>query len=656
MRWVGRAGGMWLLVAVWTAGCATEPEPTPAPSPAQRESPAEAPPELPPIAAAPVKGPPLAAIAQRVAAHAKKAAAGERKVLSRLLGVDKAPETVLKGLYKARKLLHYGRDGRLSQGGHDVLALLADLSRHGVDRRPYNLAKLDAATAAVVAAFAAEKAAIVKLGPDLDGARVASKVADWARGGAAGEAVLAAAGGDKLSGAARKALSDGLDRVLAATDATRAAIWAADVAISRAAVRYVVDFTLARPAHPFDYTSPNTVRKLAESEAEALSARFAGKTDKIAAVLRAAWPQHPQYKKLLRAVDRYQKLVDDGGWDELPALPRKKLEKGAKGPWIVALRKRLAAEGYKVELEGERYDSALVDEVVRFQDRHQLADDGSIGRGTLRELNVSAEQRVRQLKLALTRWRSALARDAEGYFVHVNIAAQRVKIWDKGKVLREHRVIVGKDNDDIDYDKRIKGKINRTKMFKAKMKRITLAPRWYPTPRVVDLELGPALAKNPGYFEKHGYVSEMQADGTERVYQRSGPSNLLGVVKFQFPNKHAIYMHDTPGKGIFRRARRAYSHGCIRLHHPKKLAYLLLKRDRGWKKKKIDKIIEEREEKIVGLRTHIWVYIDYISASVEKNDVVYFWSDIYAYDQAYFTGQLPVEETEEYKAASLRGL
>ena len=88
---------------------------------------------------------------------------------------------------------------------------------------------------------------------------------------------------------------------------------------------------------------------------------------------------------------------------------------------------------------------------------------------------MSAKRRLRQLRLALTRWRSALARDAEGYFVHVNIAAQRMQLWNDGKPKRTHRVIVGKDNDDIDYSKRIKGKINRTKMFKAEMKRVTRA-------------------------------------------------------------------------------------------------------------------------------------------------------------------------------------
>ena len=119
-------------------------------------------------------------------------------------------------------------------------------------------------------------------------------------------------------------------------------------------------------------------------------------------------------------------------------------------------------------------------------------------------------------------------------------------------------------------------------------------------------------------------------------------------------------MHDTPSRALFGRSRRAYSHGCIRLHKPKLLAYEFLGRDRNMKKKEIDKIIKERDEKIIMLKKHFWVYIDYISASAEERDdgqvVARFWSDIYGYDKAYFTGALPVVETEKYKTASLKGL
>ena len=397
---------------------------------------------------------------------------------------------------------------------------------------------------------------------------------------------------------------------------------------------------------------------MAEAKADEIGERLKDSRGHTARTLRGLWPTHPQYGELLRAVTRYDALVTSGGWKKMPRMPGKKVVRGARGAFVVALRERLAAEGYAVKGEGDLLDEELEKLVVEFQERHHLDSDGVIGKGMVAELDVPVEQRARQLRLGLQRLRASNARDPKGsLFVYVNIAAQRMFLYENGKVIRSHRVIVGKDNDDIDYSIQVKGKINRTKMFTATMTKVTLAPRWYPTPRVIDLELGPALAKDPDYYEKHGYVSEMKPDGSEQVYQASGTSNLLGVVKFQFPNKHSIYMHDTPSKAIFKRARRAYSHGCIRLENPRQLAYFILGREkRGFTRKKINEIIGEKEEKLVVLKNKIPVHIDYVSARVDDKGHVFFESDIYAYDLAYFSGQLPVEDTEEYKPASLEGI
>ena len=136
---------------------------------------------------------------------------------------------------------------------------------------------------------------------------------------------------------------------------------------------------------------------------------------------------------------------------------------------------------------------------------------------------------------------------------------------------QEHRVVVGNNEIDVDQSTHQKGKINRTKMFSHKMVRVILAPRWYPTPRVVELELQKHLATEPDYLEKHGYVREAQADGSEVYYQKSGAENLLGEVKFQGPNKYNIYLHDTNARALFTRARRAFSHGSVRVQDPRQL-------------------------------------------------------------------------------------
>lgn len=650
---LGRRTGVAALAASLLFGC--EPSAPPQEAPEAEAPRAEAPAAKP--APAPIDAPSVAELASRIKEQAEHfhAASGKRREAA-LAKVDEG-SAVVRALYAPGKLLFYRGDGNLNDDGAAVTKLLAQLERHGVARRAYHFDRVDGATQGVVAAFAAERDALVAAAATPRAAKVAAEAARWARSGKGSELDLVRSGAGDLGPAERKRLGDQLEKLLAAAQATRPALWKADTEIARCVVRYFVDFLFARPAHPHETTSPATIRKLADKHEEALRERLAGKQGAIAAAMEAAWPTHPQYRPLLGAVDRYLALEKAGGWEKLPKAPGKTVAKGARGSFVAALRTRLQKEGYDVGAGPvDAFDADLEAAVERFQRRHQLKDDGEVSRSTIRELDVTVGARLRQLRLALERLREANGRDPEAFFVWVNVAGQYVQVWDGGKVIREHRVIVGKDNEDIDYEARIKGRINRTKLFSAKMSKVTLAPRWYPTPRVVDLELGPALAKDPDYFEKHGYVSEMNADGSERVYQKSGPTNLLGVVKFQFPNRHAIYMHDTPSKALFRRPRRAYSHGCIRLENPVAMANFVLGRDKGWNKSKIKKILDEREEKVVMLKKAIPVHIDYVSASVDEEGEVQFWGDIYGYDQAYFTGQLPVEEVEDYKAASTRGL
>ncbi len=616
--------------------------PTPAPTPKKPE----------------VKGPEISEIAAQVAKLVAGQTPKRKPKIDALVTATGTARKAVRGLYTERKLRYYRLDGNLTEDGLGLVELLGDLHRHGVDRRGYRLLALDEATQGVVEAFGAERRAILAVGHGTGTARLSLAICRWVRSGEGGEIALMRAGGDELDGAGRKAVGEHLDNLSQAADEAYLALWKADVALSGAAVRYVVDMLWGRPAHPLKYTTPATVRRMAESKADEIAEKLKDSRGRTAKVLRDLWPKHPQYRELLRGVDRYDALVVAGGWKKLPQMPGKKVIRGHRGAFVNALRERLIVEGYQVPAEGDGFDEELEKGVIEFQRRHHLAEDGVVGKGAVTELNVPAEQRARQLRLGLQRLRESVGRDPKGpLYVYVNIAAQRMFLYKDGKVLREHKVIVGKDNEDVDYSAQIKGKINRTKMFTATMTKVTLAPRWYPTQRVIDLELGPALAKDPDYFEKHGYVSEMSPDGTERVYQMSGKSNLLGVVKFQFPNKHSIYMHDTPSRGLFKRTRRAYSHGCIRMENPRQLAYYILGREkRGYTRSKIKEIIKEREEKIVFLKRKIPVYIDYVSARIDTKGHVIFNSDLYLYDLAFFTGQLPVEEVEEYKPASLEGI
>ena len=607
-------------------------------------------------AAKPVATLSLTQIAAQVAAEAKKLHDEEPALAAKLQKAAGPDAKVLKSLYGDPTPRFYGRDGQLNEDGQALLELLAQLDRHGLDKSGYRLSQIDAATKKVVESLAAEHETQVALEKTPQAALTAAAVSTWLHTSQGSEAELAHAGGDQLGQPGLLALSGALPQLLAQGRATREAIDLADNELARAVIRYVVDFTLAKPAHPLLYTPPAAVRKLAETQADKIVATLGAAKGHTAEVLKKLWPTHPQYLLLQGAYDTYKKLADAGGWQPLPKLTTKKVQKGETNPFVGAMRERLRLEGYEVGPAGDRYDDTLLEAVKTFQARHQLESDGVVGKPTIVELDVPAEQRVKQIQLAMERYRESEGRDPGEFYIWVNIAFQQLWVYDDGQIIETHKVICGNNDTDTDQQTLVKGKINRTRMFSQKMTRVILAPRWYPTQRVIELEIGPKMAKDPLFKEKEGYVMEVQPDGKEVVYQKGGKTNLLGDVKFQGPNKYNIYLHDTPFRALFSKVRRTFSHGCIRVQNPLELAELILGRDKGMGRQAIKDAIAEKEEVEVKLQAPIPVHIDYASVAVDDEGRVQFGADVYGYDEAYFAGALPVEEAKEYKAASARGL
>lgn len=633
------------------------------PKPAGQEEPALDEPGQPVAAAKPpVAAMSLTQIAALVAAEAKKLADEEPKALQAAIKAAAHDGKVLKTLYPDASPRFYSRDGVLGEDGQGLLALLADLDRHGVDKAGYRLAQIDVAAQQVVQSLQAERGVLESLGPSgkakLNGqaALVGAGVLAWLHSGQGSEAELARVGGDKLSPAGLTALAGALPQLLAQGRDTRAAVLAADMELQRAVIRYAIDFTLGFPAHPLNYTSPAAVRKLADTQAEKILATLGASKGKVTETLTNLWPKHPQYALLMGAYDQYLKLAQAGGWQPLPKPAGKKVQKGEVSPFVAAMRERLRVEGYDVGDPGEAYDDTLFEAVKTFQARHQLDADGVVGKPSIVEMDVTAEQRVRQIQLGLQRLRESEGRDPGLYYIWVNIAFQQLWVYDEGHVIDTHRVIVGNNDTDTDQQTQVKGKINRTRMFSQKMTRVIIAPRWYPTQRVVELEILPKMAKDPLYREKESMVFETKPDGTEVVYQKAGKTNLLGDVKFQGPNPYNIYLHDTPFRALFSKTRRTFSHGCIRVQNPIDLAELVLSRDKGMTKRDIKDAVEEKEEMEVRLKTPIPVHIDYVTVAVDDEGRVQWGADVYGYDEAFFAGALPVEEAKEYKAASARGL
>jgi murein L,D-transpeptidase YcbB/YkuD len=175
-------------------------------------------------------------------------------------------------------------------------------------------------------------------------------------------------------------------------------------------------------------------------------------------------------------------------------------------------------------------------------------------------------------------------------------------------------VVVGKD-------------LNETVVFSGMMSSIVFSPYWNVPRSILKKEILPGIAKNEDYLSQH----DMEwYNGNVR--QKPGPKNSLGLVKFLFPNSNAIYLHDTPSKGLFDEEKRAFSHGCIRLEKPKELAYLIMQDDRNWSTEKIDAAMTSGEEKWYTLKNKIPVYIGYFTSWVDNEGEVHFYDDVYSRD------------------------
>jgi len=289
-----------------------------------------------------------------------------------------------------------------------------------------------------------------------------------------------------------------------------------------------------------------------------------------------------------------------------------------------------------------RYDGPLVSAVRRFQARHGLEPDGIVGRTTVSALNVPIQQRIDQLVLSLERlrWLPDLGR---GPTVIVNIASFQLWAWDSipgdARPTLEMNVVVGKSLD------------RQTPVFAAKMRYLIFRPYWNVPASIIQEEILPALQRDPQYLERNdmeiirgnddeavpvaaspGSIALVRA-GQLRIRQRPGPGNALGLVKFMFPNEESIYLHDTPAQALFGRARRDFSHGCVRVENPVGLAEWVLRGTAGWGLQAIRDAMSGDQTLKVELARPIDVLIFYTTAIVLADGTVQFFEDIYGHDQ-----------------------
>jgi L,D-transpeptidase YcbB len=353
---------------------------------------------------------------------------------------------------------------------------------------------------------------------------------------------------------------------------------------------------------------------------------------------------HPEYDRLRRALSQYRALEKRGGWPTVPAI--KKLQPGDADPVAVpALRRRLLADA-PAPADPARYDDQLVGAVKAFQDRHGLRADGVVGAGTVEALNIPVAARIDQLILNMERWRWIPKKLGDRY-VLVNIPEYKLHMVDGGKEVFDMRVIVGKQ-------------MKATPVFSDKMEYIVLAPYWGVPVSIVVEEIKPAMLRNPNFLESqdmevlNGYGPKAQpipassvdwANVTKENWkytlrQRPGDKNPLGPMKFLFPNENDVYLHGTPNAWLFNQEERGFSHGCVRIEDPKKLALYLLRDQPQWTSAKIDETVAGGTEKWINLKEHLPVFIVYFTAWASPDGTVHFRDDVYGHDkaleQAYF--------------------
>jgi murein L,D-transpeptidase YcbB/YkuD len=328
----------------------------------------------------------------------------------------------------------------------------------------------------------------------------------------------------------------------------------------------------------------------------------------------------PGYQALVEQLKQFLDWQEKGGWGRLPRT-HKHYRPGEQAAFITAVKKRLQVTG---ELAGEDttglFDKELEAAVKAYQRDHGLNPDGRIGPEVIGSLNVPVGARIRQMLVNLERMRWAPA-DSDRRILIVNIPEFRLQVLDGGHPALTMNVVVGKEG-------------HSTVLFSGRLNRIIFNPYWNIPRSIVRKELLPAMEKDKDYLDEHDMEETGEEDGLPVIRQRPGEKNELGRIKFLFPNSFNIYLHDSPHKDLFNRARRAYSHGCIRVADARGLAEYLLQDMPDWSKEKIDEVIAGGQEKGVVLKDPIPVLIEYFTAWVDEENKLQFREDIYGHDSA----------------------
>ncbi|OHB25838.1 MAG: hypothetical protein A2X84_13125 [Desulfuromonadaceae bacterium GWC2_58_13] len=357
---------------------------------------------------------------------------------------------------------------------------------------------------------------------------------------------------------------------------------------------------------------------------------------RLQAALSDLVPSHAGYRRLMQELDRYRRIAVMGGW---PSVPSGVIRPNERDGRVRLLKARLQITEKVAVFSGDEpdlLDAPTVRALRSFQKRHGLAVDGVLGPRTLVELNVAVEERIRQIELNLERWRW-LPKTREKRYLQVNIADFSLKVVENDQVVMSMPVIVGNE-------------YRKTPVFSGQMTYLEFAPYWYVPPTILREDKLPIIKRNPGWLKKNHYEivpwsGAREAIDPERIdwkkvkagnfpgvlRQKPGPWNPLGQVKFMFPNRFSIYLHDTSERHLFQRRVRLFSSGCIRIERPLDLAQYLLE-SQGWSCREVFDAVERDAPLRVSLNRPMPVQILYWTAWVDPDGTMNFRRDFYLRD------------------------
>jgi murein L,D-transpeptidase YcbB/YkuD len=337
-------------------------------------------------------------------------------------------------------------------------------------------------------------------------------------------------------------------------------------------------------------------------------------------------PHYAQYEKLKEALAIYRSIAQRGGWIKL--IPGYRLQMGGQSPQVPLLAQRLWQEGYlpqeAVQYANALYTPQIADAVKTFQEAHGLITDGNIGSQTLLALNIGVSERIEEIRANMARMRVTPPDAWEG--IIINIPSFRLILYQGGRDIYEAPVVVGRPD-------------RASPLLASNVSEMIINPAWYVPESIANKDIIPKLREHPELREELGLNGP---DGLEQgeatsgqFWQKPGPDNSLGRIKFNFQNRFMVYLHGTPHVELFDRDDRRQSSGCVRLKKPEELAEILMGNSPEWSEGEIQRRIDTMKTMHITPRIRMPIKFLYWTVMVDGQARVQFYNDVYQLDDAW---------------------